>query len=329
MHSNRSKPISAALLGVCLVAGASLPAQAQDAYPTKVVRIVVGFAPGGATDISARLVAQRLSEALRQQVIVENRPGADAIVAGEFVSKSAPDGHTLGYVSAGHTMNPATRGKSLPYHPLNSFAPVSLVAIGTQVLVVNPSLPARNVKELVALARSRPGQMNFASSGFGGPMHLAGELLKSRAGVDIVHVPYKGGALALNDVIAGQIEFCFIGAPVALPHVQSGRLRLLAVSTAKRISTLPDVPTVSEQAYPGFDVNASYSVLAPAKTPAAIVSRLSAEIAKVVKSDDVREKLLKLGVEPVGSTPEELRSFMQEELAKWSKLVKSLGLTEH
>ncbi|MCC7082271.1 MAG: tripartite tricarboxylate transporter substrate binding protein [Burkholderiales bacterium] len=317
------------MLGGMSAAGAGVTgAQAQDRYPSKVVRIVVGYSAGGAVDISSRLVAQLLSESLGQPVIVENRPGNNSILGADFVAKSAPDGYTLGYVSAAHTMNPATRGKSLPYHPLNSFAPISLVAMGAQLLVVNPSLPATNVKELVELARKRPGQMNFASSGFGGPMHLAGELLKSRAGVNIVHVPYKGGGQALNDVISGQVEFCFIGAPVAMPQVRAGRLRLLAVSTPKRMSTLPDVPTVAEQAYPGFDVNASYSMLAPSGTPTAIVNRLSAAIAKAVALPGLREKLLALGVEPVGSTPEQLKAFMQSELDKWTKLVQSLGLSE-
>ena len=301
---------------------------AQDKYPTKMVRLAVGFSPGGAVDVSARIVMQKVSEFLGQQVIVENRPGADGILAGDFVAKSAPDGHILAYVSAGHTMNPATRGKSMPYHPLKSFAPVSLVAIGAQVLVVNPSVPARNVSELVELARKRPGQINFASSGTGGPTHLAAELLKSMAKIDMVHVPYKGGAPALNDVISGQLELTFIGAPAALPHVRSGRLRLLAVTTPKRMSTMPDVPTIAGQGYPGYDVNASYSVLAPAATAPAVVTRLSTEIAKAVKVPDVREKLLNLGVEPVGSTPEELTNFLQSELAKWTKLVNALGLAE-
>ncbi len=314
------------LLYASLFGGAC--AVAQDKYPTKTVRLAVGFSPGGAVDISARIVMQKVSEFLGQQVIVENRPGADGILAGDFVAKSAPDGHTLAYVSAGHTMNPATRGKSMPYHPLKSFAPVSLVALGAQVLVVNPSVPARNVNELVELARKRPGQINFASSGAGGPTHLAAELLKTMARIDMVHVPYKGGAPALNDVISGQLELTFIGAPAALPHVRSGRLRLLAVTTPKRMSTMPDVPTVAEQGYPGYDVNASYSVLAPAATSPAIVTRLSTEIAKAVKVPDVREKLLNLGVEPVGSTPEELANFLQSELAKWTKLVNALGLAE-
>ena len=295
-----------------------------DKYPSRVVRMTVGFTAGGAVDISARVVAQRLSEALGQPVIVENRPGADGVIASDYVSKAAPDGHTIGYVSAGHTMNPAFR-KKLPYHPLNDFSPVSLVATGTQVLVVNPSLPVQNVKELVTLARVRPGQINFASAGAGGPMHLAAELLKSMAHINIVHVPYKGGGNAINDVIAGQIEMTFIGAPVALPHVRSGRLRLLAVTTAKRMSTLPEVPTVSESGYPGYDVNASYSVLAPAATPAPFVTRLSTEIGKLVRSPDIKERFASLGIEPVGSTPDQLAGFLQAELSKWAKLAKTLG----
>ena len=302
-------------------------AAAADAerYPTRVVRMTVGFTAGGAVDVSARLVGQRLSEALGQQVIIENRPGADGIVAADYVAKSAPDGYTLAYVSAGHTINPAFR-KSMPYHPLKDFAPVSLIATGAQLLVVNPTVPAHNVKELVALARARPGQMNFASSGAGGPTHLAAELLKLMAKINIVHVPYKGGGLAINDVISGQVEMTFIGAPVALPHVKSGRLRLLAVTTAKRMSTLPDVPTVAEAGYPGYDVNASYSVLAPAATPPAIITRLNTELAKVVNLADIKERFAALGIEPVGGTPEQLGTFMATELNKWIKLAKTIGL---
>jgi tripartite-type tricarboxylate transporter receptor subunit TctC len=241
-------------------------------------------------DVSARLIAQRLTEAFGQSFIVENRAGADGIVASDYAAKAAPDEHTLGYVSAGHTMNPALHPKSLPYHPLNDFAPVSMVATGPQTLVVNPTLPARSVKELVALARARPGQINFASSGTGGPMHLCGELLKLSAGIDIVHVPYKGGGPALNDVIGGQIEMTFIGAPASMPHIRSGRLRVLAVSTVKRVTALPEAPTVAESGYPGFDVGALYAVLAPAATPAAIVNRLSGELARIVGQRDIRDR---------------------------------------
>ena len=316
-----------------LIAGAACTAStaawsAVDAakYPAKPVRLQVGYTPGGAVDVSARLVAQRLTAAFGQTFIVENRPGVDGILASDFVAKAAPDGQILGYISAGHTMNPALHPKSLPYHPLNDFAPVSIVATGTQTLVVNPSLPVRNVKELVALARTKPGQINFASSGTGGPMHLCGELLKLSAGIDIVHVPYKGGGPALNDVIGGQIEMTFIGAPASMPHIRSGRLRVLAVSTAKRVAALPDVPTVAEAGYPGFDVGALYAVLAPARTPAPIVNRLSGELAKIVKIPELRERLGGLGLETVGSTPQQLTDFMRADLDKWHKLVQRIGL---
>jgi tripartite-type tricarboxylate transporter receptor subunit TctC len=325
---------SRALAACCTLAAASASAQqpapraAADAakYPSRLVRLQVGYTAGGAVDVSARMIAQRLTEAFGQSFIVENRAGADGIVASDYVAKAPPDGHTLGYVSAGHTMNPALHPKSLPYHPLNDFAPVSMVATGPQTLVVNPSLPARSVKELVALARTRPGQLNFASSGTGGPMHLCGELLKLSAGIDIVHVPYKGGGPALTDVIGGQIEMTFIGAPASMPHIRSGRLRVLAVSTAKRVAVLPDVPTVAESGYPGFDVGALYAVLAPAGTPAPIVNRLSAELAKIVGLRDIRERLVALGLETAGSTPQYLTDFMRADIDKWHKLVQRIGI---
>ena len=295
-------------------------------YPSRLVRLQVGYAAGGAVDVSARLIAQRLSEAFGQSFIVENRPGADGIVASDYVAKAAPDGHTLAYISAGHTMNPSLHPKSLPYHPVRDFAPVSRVATGAQTLVVNPTLPVKSVKELVALAKSRPGQINFASSGAGGPMHLSSELLKIMAGIDIVHVPYKGGGPALNDVIGGQIEMTFIGAPASMPHIKSGRLRILAVSTAKRVAALPDVPTVAEAGYPGFEVGALYAVLAPAGTPAAIVGRLTTELARIVAARDIRERLNGLGLETVGGTPEQLSAFMTADVDKWMKLVHKIGL---
>ncbi len=295
-------------------------------YPSRLVRLQVGYSAGGAVDVSARLIGQRLSETFGQSFIVENRPGADGIVASDYVAKAAPDGHTLAYISAGHTMNPALHPKSLPYHPVRDFAPVSLIATGAQTLVVNPALPVRSVKELVALAKSKPGQINFASSGAGGPMHLSGELLKLAAGIDIVHVPYKGGGPALNDVIGGQVEMTFIGAPASMPHIKSGRLRIIAVSSAKRVVALPDVPTVAEAGYPGFDVGAMYAVLAPAGTPAAIVNRLSGELAKIVAVRDLRERLVALGLETVGSAPEQLAAFMTADVDKWMKLVQKIGL---
>ena len=307
-------------------AQARTPPDAAEKYPSRLVRLQVGYPAGGAVDVSARLIAQRLTESFGLSFIVENRPGADGIVASDFVAKAPPDGHTLAYISAGHTMNPALHPNSLPYHPVRDFAPVSMIATGAQTLVVNPALPARTVKELVALARAKPRQINFASSGVGGPMHLSGELLKIAAGIDIVHVPYKGGGPALNDVIGGQIEMTFIGAPASMPHIRSGRLRILAVSTAKRVAALPEVPTVAESGYPGFDVGALYAVLAPAGTPAAIVGRLSSELARIVAAGDIKERLNGLGLETVGSTPEHLTAFMTADVEKWIKLVQKIGL---
>ncbi len=303
-------------------------ATAADAakYPSRLVRLQVGYSAGGAVDVSARLIAQRLTEAMGQSFIVENRPGADGIVASDYVAKAAPDGHTLAYISAGHTMNPALHPKSLPYHPVRDFAPASMIATGAQTLVVNPALPVRSVKELVALAKAKPGQINFASSGAGGPMHLSGELLKIMSGIDIVHVPYKGGGPALNDVIGGQIEMTFIGAPASMPHIRSGRLRVIAVSSAKRVGALPEVPTVAESGYPGYDVGALYAVLAPAGTAAAVVGRLSTELAKIVAIREVRERLQGLGLEIVGGTPEQLTAFMTADVDKWMKLVQKIGL---
>lgn len=321
-----------AIAACCTLAADGAMAQTRTApsdtakYPSRLVRLQVGYSAGGAVDVSARLIAQRMTEALGQSTIVENRPGADGIVASDYVAKSPPDGHTLAYISAGHTMNPALHPKSLPYHPVRDFAPVSMVATGAQTLVVNPSLPAHSVKDLVMLARAKPGQINFASSGAGGPMHLSSELLKIVAGIDIVHVPYKGGGPALNDVIGGQIEMTFIGAPASMPHIRSGRLRILAVSTAKRVAALPDVPTVAESGYPGYEVGALYAVLAPAGTPAAIVARLSGDLARIVALREVRERLAGLGLETVGSTPEHLTAFMTTDVAKWSKLVQRIGL---
>ncbi len=295
-------------------------------YPSRVVRLLVGYSAGGAVDVSARLVGQRLTEAFGQPVVVENRPGADGILASDLVAKSAPDGHTLAYVSAGQTMNPALHPKTLPYDPVRDFAPVSMLASGPQTLVVNPSLPVRSVKELVALARAKPGQINFASSGAGGPMHLSGELLKSMAGIDIVHVPYKGGGPAVNDVIGGQIEMTFVGAPASMPHIRSGRLRIIAVSTAKRAAALPEVPTVAEAGYPGFEVGGYYGVLLAANTPPAIVGRLHSELIKIVTQRDMRDRLAVFGLEIVGNTPEQFAEFIKTDVAKWRKLVQGIGL---
>ena len=309
----------------------AVPAQAQttpgaDKYPSKPVRFVVGFAPGGAADIPARLIAQKLSETLAQTVIVDNRPGADGILAADLVSKSPPDGYTVAYVTAGFAMNSILHAKTLPYHPINDFTPLSLVASGPLTLVVNTALPVRNLKELVALAKAQPGKLNYASAGSGGTMHLAGELLRQVAHVDIVHVPYKGGGPALTDVLAGQIEFTFVGAPASMPYIRSGRLKVLAVSTAKRSAALPDVPTVAELGYPDYEVSTWYGVLGPARLPAAIGNRVSSDLAKVLSAADVKEKLLGLGIESVGSTPEQFMALLKSEIARWTPVIQKAGL---
>lgn len=320
------------LLLVCVSAAhaqqPSPPKTQADAakYPLKPVRVIVGFAPGGAVDVPARLVAQRMSESMGQPLIVENRPGADGIVAGEYVAKSPPDGYTILCVSAGHAMNSVLHAKTLPYHAVNDFSPISIIASGPLVLVVNPALPARSLKELIALAKSQPGKLNFASSGSGGTMHLAGELLKTMANVDIVHVPFKGGGPAVTAVLGGQIELTFVGAPAAMPQIRSGKLRVLAVSSARRAAALPEVPTVAELGYPGFEVAAWYGLLGAARTPAPIVNQLSTEVAKAVGAADVRERLLTLGIESVGSTPEQFTDLLKREIARWGPIIQNAGI---
>jgi tripartite-type tricarboxylate transporter receptor subunit TctC len=315
---------------VCAFAapGAAAADAAPDAagYPAKLLRMVVGFTAGGAADVQARVVAQALAESFGQQVLVDNRPGQDAIIGTNTVAKASPDGYTIGYVTAGFTTSSILHAKTLPYDPVRDFAPVSVTASGPLLLVVNPALPIRSLKDLVALAKRRPGELNFASAGAGGTMHLAGELLKTVANIRMVHVPYKGGGQAVTDIISGQVEVAFVGAPAAMPHIQSGRLRLLAVSTKKRSAALPDVPSVAELGYPDYEFDAWYGVLAPKGAPPAIVGRLSREIAKVVRTQKIREAFLRLGIEPVGSTPEEFRTLVEKEIARWTPIMRKAGL---
>ena len=324
------KTMTGCVLSLALSAGAfaQQPRQSGEAvkYPVKPIRFIVGFAPGGAVDVPARIVAQRMSESLGQSIIVENRPGADGIIAGDFVAKSPPDGYTIAYVSAGHAMNSILHAKTLPYHAINDFSPVSIVASGPLTLVVNPVLPARSLKELVELARAQPGKLNFASSGSGGTMHLAGELLKSMAKIDIVHIPFKGGAPAVTNVLAGQVELTFVGAPASMPHIRSGKLRVLAVTSARRSAALPEVPTVAELGFPGYEVGTWYAMLGAARTPAPIVALLQGEVAKAVGAPDVRERLLTLGIEPVGSSPEQLVELLRREIARWTPIIQKAGI---
>jgi tripartite-type tricarboxylate transporter receptor subunit TctC len=314
------RTLAAALLGL-------MPffAPAQD-YPRKPVRMIVPYPPGGPTDILGRIVAQNLSERLGQQVVVENKPGASGMIGADLVAKAPPDGYTLLANASIHVINPSLY-KNATYDALKDFAPVSLIAEVPLVLVVAPGLEVKSVKELIALAKSKSGKLNFASSGNAAAPHLAGEAFKIAAGVDMQHVPYKGSGPALTDLMGGQVQLMFDSLPSSISHVKSGKLRAIAVTTAKRSSALPSVPTIAESGVPGFDISTWYGIWAPAGTPTEIVSKLSGEIAKIVKLADVRERLGGLGAEPAGNSPDEFAAYCRSELAKWAKIVKASGAT--
>jgi tripartite-type tricarboxylate transporter receptor subunit TctC len=301
------------------------PVHAQQ-YPTKAVRLIVGFPAGGTSDIMARLTGQKLSEAWGQTFIIDNRPGAGGNIGTELVAKAAPDGYTL-LVSPGSTLtsNPAVYSK-VPFDTVRDFAPVTMIAGVPNALVVHPSVPANNVKELIALAKSRPGQLAYASTGAGQSTHLSAELLKLSAGINMIHVPYKGSAPALTDIVAGQVSVMFDNLPSVLPFIKSGRLKPLAVSSVARSRALPAVPTVAESALPGFDVTVWFAVLAPAATPRDIVNRLNAEIVKAIKTQDMRERLAQQGADAVGNTPEDFAVVIKRDLAKWAKVVKDANI---
>ena len=301
-----------------------LDSPAQD-YPVRPIRMLVGFTVGGVGDITARLVAQKLSEPLGQHVVVENRGGASGAIATERVATSTADGYTLLLMTAVETVILALRTR-LPYKLERDLAPVSLVAIAPFVLVIPQSMPARTVKELIALARSQPGKLSYGSVGAGSTPHLAGELLKSMAGVRIVHVPYKGGGESVIATASGQVDIGFHSATAALPLVEAGKLRALGVNSAKRASFLPSIPTIAESGLPGFDRSSWNGVLAPAGVPRNIIARLNAAIGKVVNTVEMRESFRREGLEPQTNTPEQFAAFIQGELEKNSKLIKSIGL---
>jgi tripartite-type tricarboxylate transporter receptor subunit TctC len=306
-----------------LVVGAG-SAGAQDKYPARAVRLIVPFAPGGGADISARTIATKLTERFREQVIVDNRPGAGGNVGVEIASKSPPDGYTLLLVSSSYGANPALY--KLSFDPVDGFEPITLVSQQPFILVVHPSLPARNVKELIALAKAKPGSLNYASSGAGGIVHLGTEYFKSLTGVDIVHIPYKGGNTAHNDLVAGFVQVYFGTILSTLPVVKSGKLRALGVSTEKRNEALPNVPTVAEAGVPGFSFSGWYAVLAPAKTPKDVTTVLNREIVSLLQSPDVKDRLAAEGSSVVASTPEQLRDYLRRDIAKWQKVVKAANI---
>jgi len=296
------------------------------AYPTKPVRLVVPFPPGGSTDIVARIVAQKLGDRIGQPLVVENRGGAGGTIGTEAVAKAAPDGYTLGFASTStHAVAPAVYAK-LGYDPVKDFAPISLVAVTPYLLVVNPKVPVNSLKEFVAYVKPQPGKFNYASAGTGSTTHLAMEMLKSDAGLFILHIPYNGNGPAGTAVIAGDVEFLFGSLPALLPHAKSGRVRPIAVGTPKRSPALPDVPTVAESGFKGFDASLWLAIMAPAGTPAAVISRLNKETVAVVKSPETAQALDKAGAEPVTSTPAELSKMVADGMKKYAATVKRAGV---
>ena len=295
-------------------------------YPNRTIRLVVPFPAAGTTDILARAAAQKLTEAFGQSVVVDNRPGAAGNIGSDLVAKSAPDGYTLLMGTVGtHAINPSLYSK-MPYDHVKDFVPVVLVAGVPNVLVVNPALPVNSVADLIKLAKDKPGQINFASSGSGTSIHLSGELFKTMAGVDITHVPYKGSSPALIDLIGGQVQIMFDNLPSALPQIKAGKLRAIAVTSLKRAPVLPDVPTISESGLPGFEASSWFGVLAPAGTPAPIVARINAEVNKWLQSAEAREKLLSQGAEAAGGTPEHFGALIKKDIELWRKVVQKAGV---
>lgn len=309
-------------LAVTLTAAALAPVAVQaQGYPNRPIRLVLPFSPGGTTDTPGRIIAQRLGEALGQPIIVENKPGAGSTIGTDFVAKAKPDGYTLLLTSTTHVLSPHLY-KHLPYDPLKDFEPVTLVASGPYVLVVNPSLPVKSVRELIALAKAQPGKIDYATSGNGSSQHLVGALFASMAGIELNHVPYRGSGPATADLIGGQVKVGFPGTPIALPHIKSGRLRALAVTTKARSPELPDVPTIAESGVPGYEATIWLGLLAPAGTPREIIDRLQSEVSKVLRIPDLQKSVLSTGMEATSMTPEEFGAFLRSEYEKWGKVVR-------
>jgi tripartite-type tricarboxylate transporter receptor subunit TctC len=296
-------------------------------YPTRPVKLMVGVPAGGPTDSVARAIAPDLAEALGQPVVVENRPGASAVIATDFVAKSPPDGHTLAFVYITHATNPAL-APNLPYDTVRDFAPVSQVGAQTMVFVAHPSFKANSVQDVIALAKAQPGKLDYAASDAGSTPHLAGELFKYMSRTDIVAIYYKGTAPALTDTLAGQVPLMFVSNISVMPHVQAGKLKALAVTGAQRSPLLPNVPTVAESGLPGYEVTSWYGIVAPAKTPRSIVTRLSAEVAKIGRKPELRTRLAGQGLDLVTGSPEEFDVLIRAEIEKWAKVLKAAGVTQ-
>jgi tripartite-type tricarboxylate transporter receptor subunit TctC len=292
-----------------------------ETYPQRAVRLIIPYPPGGAGDIVGRMLSAKLTEALGQQVVVDNRGGGGQIIATEITAKAPPDGYTLFLASATHGINPGLRRGKLPYDSIRDFAPITLVAESPLVFIAHPALGVASIKELVAAAKARPGRINYASSGPGTGGHLSVELLKFQTGIDLVHVPYKGAGPALIDLIGGQVQVMCTSPLPAMPHVKSGKLRALGMTSARRSRAAPDVPTVAEQGLPGYESSLWYAMLAPAATPQAIIKRVHAETVKIIKAPEMAGQLLSQGAEPVGNSPQELARFIKAEIDRWTQVV--------
>lgn len=315
------------LLGLVAAVVALAPqSAAAQAYPEKPIRFIVPYAAGGTTDLLSRAIAQKLSEALGQGVVPDNRPGAGGNVGAEIAAKSPPDGYTMLMAPVSPmAINVTLYGSKMAFNPEKDFAPVTLVAKVPLVVVVNPSVPAKTLMELIALAKSKPGRLNYGSAGNGSSNHLVGEMLKTAAGIDMVHIPYRGGGPGMMALVAGQIDVLIGQVPTVTPMVNAGRLRALAVSGAQRSPALPEVPTMAEAGLSGFDATAWYSIVVPAGTPKPIIARLNAELVKILKSPDIRARLISEGADVETSTPEELAAFVRSEIPKWAKAIKDSG----
>jgi tripartite-type tricarboxylate transporter receptor subunit TctC len=315
-----------AAMAAVLATFAGLPIQATaQSFPARPITIVVPASPGGAIDMAARLIGQKLTEAWGVSVVIDNKTGATGIVGTEFVAKAVPDGHTLALVASSHAINPSVM-KKLPYDTIKGFEPVILTHVVPLMLVVNNAVPAKSVKELVAWGKSNPGKLSFASSGTGGAPHFSGELFKSMAGLDMVHVPYKGSTLAHPDLISGRVSLMFDTVAAVNPQVKAGKVRALAVTTAKRASVAPEVPTMAEAGFPDYQTSTWGGVLAPAGTPKAVVDRLNAEMNKALAATDVRQKLQEAGIEVGGGSPRDYADFIAGEMVKWARVAKGAGI---
>jgi tripartite-type tricarboxylate transporter receptor subunit TctC len=303
---------------------AMMPFAHAQTYPSKPIRFLVGFPPAGTNDIVARIVAQKVSELMGQQLIVENRGGANTAIATELGARAAPDGYTILLNAPGHATNPALM--KLNFDPIRDFAFVTLIAEAPNLVVVHPSLPAHDIRELIAISKKRPGQINYGSSGTGTTVHLSAELFQHMTGVKWVHIPYKGGGPAVIELMAGQTQVYFGNLPTVIGYARAGKLRPLAVTSAKRSASAPEIPTVAESGVAGFDVTAWYGVSVPAKTPRAIVDRLNTDFVNAIKSPDLRDRLVKAGADPVGNTPEQYTAFVHKEITKWDTDNKAAGI---